>query len=155
MSALLALILGGGQGTKISAIVGAVLLTLATTFIGLKLIEIHELNSKVETQAKQIADLTLDNKILTENNKVLKQNQGTLVDSNQTNYDTAKKLDEERATSKAAIASLAAQNTKSKEALDTLRKTVAALAKDPNNDGPVAEVLKETIRQIQANRDSK
>jgi len=155
MLTLLSIILGGGKGTKISAIVGAILLVAASTFIGLKLVEIHQLHSKIEKQNVQITNLSLDNKILTENNAILKNNQEVLKSSNQSNYDAAKKLDEERAESKAAIITLASQNVKSKEAIEILKHTISTLSTDPKNDGPVAKVLIETVRQIQANRDTK
>ena len=148
MYTILSFILSGGKGTKISTVISVILLTLAVAFIGYQKFEIHQINKKIQYQDQLIATLT-------KNNDTLKRNQNTLVDTNQSNYDAAKKLDEERTTAKAAVASLSAKNVKSKEALDILRKTVVALSKDPKNDGPVAEVLKQTIRQIQNQRDMK
>lgn len=149
IATILSFILGGGKGTKISMFVLAAVLAAVATFVGLKMIEIHELNSKIETLTMKNTELTVDNKTLTENNKVLKDNQKVLTNANDTNLETVKKLDNERVQAKAATAALAAQNARTTQALQELNEKISAMAKDPKNDGTVAPVLRETIRNIQ------
>lgn len=149
IAAILSFIFGGGNGTKISMFVLVGALGIVGTFVGLKMVEIHQLNNKVETLTKKNTKLTTDNTILIQNNGILKKNQEVLVTANQTNYETVKKLDIERAQAKAAIASLAAANQRKQDALNALNEKISMMAKDPKNDGTVSPVLRETIRSIQ------
>lgn len=75
-----------------------------------------------------------------------------LTEANDTNLKTIEKLKKERADAVAAIAALAASTENNKKLIAELTAKLRDLLKDPKNDGPVANVLRETIKEIQKNR---
>lgn len=155
ITTLLSFVFSGGRGTKISVLLLVAALAVVGTYISLKNLEIRSLNKQVTELHASNAKLTVDNTQLIENNKVLKANQKILTDANQVNQDTIQKLLNERAQSKQAIANLAAANQRGNEALDRLGKKIDDMLKDPQNDGLVAPILRETINQIQLERGMK
>lgn len=155
MGILLSLILGGGRGTKISMIIFTILLAASGTFIMMKVWEIHSLKGDITELTEKNTKLAADNSILISNNNTLKENQDVLLETNETNQETVRRLDKERNEAKEAIAALAKANQKDRQALDLIGKKIDDMAKDPTNDGPVAPVLRETIRAIQTQRDTK
>lgn len=154
-TALLSFVFSGGKGTKLSILLLVAVLAVIGTYVGLKTLEIRNLNNQITELHAVNTKLTVDNTMLIENNKVLKENQKILYEANDVNQDTIKKLMEERKQSKIAIANLAAANKRGNDALDQLGKKIDELLLDPANDGTVAPVLRETINQIQRQRGAK
>lgn len=148
MMALLSLILGGGKGTKISLIILLVALVFGGCFVGLKIHEVHSLS-------KELSDLKVEYAVLQRNNQVLESNQKEIVSANQACTATVKGLTDERAANVVAVKSLAANNKRSKEALDKLEQMIEEMKKDSKNDGPVAPVLKQIVEEIQKQRSSR
>ncbi len=128
-------------------IIVAVLATVGGTWIYIK-----TLNSKITDLEKEKKELIVENEIHKENNKVLRDNVKTLAVSNHENWKTAQALIAERSSATKAINNLAAANLREKQALDRLSAKVQKMLEDPKNDGEVAPVLKEVIREIQKER---
>lgn len=135
---------------SITTLIGALISCLV--FIGIREIEIGRLNKQIAALQKENNNLVVDNKILKENNLVLKENLKTLADANDANVATAKALLAERNKSVEAINNLAQSNNRNKEAFDRINKKLEELLSDPKNDGPVAPVLKDVIKEIQKER---
>ena len=123
-----------------------------TAYIVVQKIEISALHKNVAALTDERNKLVVDNGILKENNNTLKDGLKKLALANQTNYDTAKQLLAERNKSVTAINNLAVANRVSNEKLDRLNTRIEDMLKDPKNDGPVAPVLREIIREIQKER---
>lgn len=107
----------------------------------------------------EIANLKEDNNVLVMNNKILQENVTLLKDaantfqaSNQTNEATVQNLLVERTQAVKAIETLAIQQKNNKIVITSLSNKINELLKDPKNDGPVAPVLRETVRGVQNNR---
>jgi len=132
------------------AIIGFVVAVGA--YVGIQKVEISSLKKEVATLTEERNNLTVDNKVLKENNTTLKDGLKKLAVANQTNFDTAKQLLEERGKATQAIANLAAANRVSNQKLDRLSVKIEEMLKDPKNDGPVAPVLREVLREIQKER---
>lgn len=144
--------LGTPLGLKIA---GGIILALVIGFgayIAVQKIEINGLKKDVAALTEQRNNLDVDNKILKENNTALKDGLKKLATANETNYNTAKSLLDERSKSVVAINNLAIANRLSNEKLDRLNVKIEDMLKDPKNDGPVAPVLREIIREIQKER---
>ena len=142
----------GGLSGKVTAFAFIALLVGAGAYVVVQKLEIRGLKTTVSALTEEKNALTVDNRILKENNETLKDGLKKLALANQTNYNTAKQLQEERAKATTAIANLAAANRRSGESLDRLNRRLEEMLKDPNNDGPVAPVLREVIREIQKER---
>lgn len=136
--------------TKITMIVLLIALAVVGTFVGMKMWEIKGLKSDIKDLNGKNTELTVANTILTSNNAVLKSNQVKLAQANDQNLETIKDLQKERADSEHLIATLAAQDKKTKDALAKSRQTIAEMLKDPKNNGTVSPILKEVVRQIQS-----
>lgn len=148
-------LIGGGLSTKIAGIVLLVLLAMAGTWVGLKVLEVKHLENKIVDLNKDISKLQTDNTILIANNKVLKDNQLLLAASNDANMDTIKKLQDERAAGTAAVSALAARNQRDQQAIAQLNTKLSTMLKDPKNDGAVSPILREIGKEIQAQRGHK
>lgn len=103
-----------------------------------------------------LQQLKVDNAVLTTNNKTLQGNNDTLKNNinicsvaNKTNNSTIESLKRERNDAKTAIAELAARNQSSKIIIGTLKNNIDVMKKNPDNDGPIKPILRETIRGIQ------
>ena len=144
--------LGTPLGLKIAAGVVLALVIGFGAYITVQKIEIHGLKKDVAALTEQRNNLDVDNKILKENNGALKDGLKKLATANETNYNTAKSLLDERTKSVIAINNLAIANRLSNEKLDRLNVKIEDMLKDPKNDGPVAPVLREIIREIQKER---
>jgi uncharacterized protein HemX len=88
---------------------------------------------------------------LTQNVAVLQFNYLECQSANSENSETIDNLLKERTESQAAIMSLASQKESDLKKIASLQSTVDQLRKDPKNNGALAPVLRETIRQIQEN----
>lgn len=140
------------KGVGLKFYVGLALVLLLLGYAGYNHFRIGHLESEVASLTKKNTDLVVDNTVLTKNNVVLKDQVAQLSLANSTNYETAKKLVQERETSKTAVAALAANNKRDKEALDRLNAKMIEMLQDPKNDGEVAPVLRELVREIQNQR---
>jgi hypothetical protein len=113
---------------------------------------ISSLKGQVDSLTKENISLTTNNKILQKNNEILKDNSIKFAKANEVNASTVKSLLAERQDSIKLIADLALSKQKNLEQIATLNSDIDAMIKDPKNDGPVAPVLKETVRAIQNSR---
>lgn len=95
------------------------------------------------------------NAILEKNAETLTENNNTLREANSTNLRTIEDLLNERKDATKIIAMLSDMNARDKNAANALRKSLAEMAKDPTNDGSIAPILRETIRNIQNERAKK
>ena len=139
-------------GLKVAAIAIVAIVVGFSAYIVVQKIEISSLKKDIVTLTEKNNNLDVDNKILKENNTSLKDGLKKLAVANETNYNTAKQLLEERNKSVTAINNLAIANRISNQKLDRLNTKIEDMLKDPKNDGPVAPVLREVIREIQKER---
>jgi cell division protein FtsB len=142
-------------GSQIKLIVAAVVVTTAIAGVGGTIWYVKSLQKDIAQLTEDKNNLTAANKILTDNNATLKENQLKLESANSANLATIKALQGERVQATRAISQLATANATDKAALDRLNQKVEKLLKDPKNDGAVAPVLREVIRDIQKERASK
>jgi hypothetical protein len=145
-------LLTGPAGLKIVGIAFLAMVIGFSAYIVVQKIEIGSLHRTVEKLTEERNFLDVDNKILKENNTSLKDGLKKLAVANETNYNTAKSLLDERNKSVTAINNLAIANRLSNQKLDRLNTKIEDMLKDPKNDGPVAPVLREVIREIQKER---
>lgn len=94
--------------------------------------------------------LKQNNAVLTSNAEVLKRNYLVCQTANETSANTIQQLELERNDAKAAIAALAVQQKRDARVIGNLKQQMNQMSNDPANNGPVAPVLRETIRGIQA-----
>ena len=113
---------------------------------------ISSLKKTIATLEDQNSSLTANNKILQSNNDVLKENNKKFSAANESNLNTVKSLMNDRAASQKIINDLASAALRDKTQIDGLNTKLQDMLKDPKNDGPVAPVLKETVRNIQGAR---
>lgn len=139
-------------GLKVTGLAFLAVIVAAGAYITVQKIEIGSLKKDVAAITVERNNLDVDNKILKENNDTLKDGLKKLATANQTNYNTAKQLLDERQKSMTAINNLAIANRLSNQKLDRLNVKLEDMLKDPKNDGPVAPVLREVIREIQKER---
>ena len=143
------LLFAGGIITKL-AMIG-----LLAGFVGMgvsctsKEVELKLANSKISKLEVANNQLSTDNTTLKNNNKILKDDLQAAIDVNKTTVDANNKLLQERKDAQTAINNLAAANAKSKAELDKAKQKIEQMLKDPKNNGPIAPVLRETIRDIQ------
>jgi cell division protein FtsB len=149
---VLGLIFGGGKGTKFTVYLMLAVLLGAGGYSGFKAFQAGKLRREVTTLTEKNTSLTVDNTVLKENNAVLKDQVHQLATANFSNYQSAKALTEERSANVIAVQALAANQKRNLDALDRLNKKVEDMIKDPKNDGEVAPVLREIVREIQKER---
>ena len=150
----LGLIAGVGMSKFKLAVIVFLAAFLLTTVLGAALY-VRNLRSSVETLEKEKAELVASNSVLKDNNDVLRDNMKKLATANHTNYLTAQSLIKDKEAATKAISNLAAMRTADKAGYDRLTKKLEEMLKDPRNDGPVAPVLREVMREIQKERDKK
>lgn len=124
-------------------------------FIFTQNIQIGRLEKQIEQLNFDKNDLIVNNQILKDNNDALKENVKKLAYANLANYKSVKSLIDERSQAQKAVNSLAAATQKDRLALARISKKIEDMLKDPKNDGPVAPVLREVIREIQKEREAK
>lgn len=151
MSFLLSLF-GGGVFTRIALFISAVLLIVAATFATVKWLEVSRLQKSIEVLQEEKNKVLIDNKILIENNQVLKRNIQQLDAAVASNKRTIEALLAERNAAQEAIKALAASAKRDRAKLNAASSKVEEMASDPKNDGEIAPVLRETIREIQKQR---
>lgn len=72
--------------------------------------------------------------------------------ANQTTQETIAKLQQEKADIERSLAALEADRRRNAKVIGDLSTTIRSMSSDPVNQQQLSPVLKETIRQIQANR---
>jgi septal ring factor EnvC (AmiA/AmiB activator) len=72
--------------------------------------------------------------------------------ANQTNQDTIDRLQKEKLDIERSLAALEADRRRNAKVISDLSATIQAMAADPANQAPLSPVLRETVRQIQLNR---
>ena len=104
----------------------------------------------------QLEKARADNAVLKQNVETLNGNVKTLQDNyltcqnaNATNADTIAALQKERDDAKTAVDRLASQRQRDQQRIGSLQDQINKMKQDPANNGPVAPVLRETIRGIQ------
>jgi hypothetical protein len=140
----------GGSQVKL-AIIGVVLVVVGLAVAG-NFLYINSLKKDIVALEKVKSDLEAANKIFQVNNDILKDNQSKCVAANTVSQNTTKALISERKDATAAITALAAAALSDKETIAKLSAQATSSLTDPKNDGPVAPVLRETVRGIQDSR---
>jgi hypothetical protein len=135
-------------GAQIRLAIAAVVITIAAGVA----YYIHYQSGKIETLQTEKAELQTNNKTLIDNNAILKSNLAQLNTVNDTNAQTIQSLLTERVSAQKAITALANASAANKQVISGLNKRLADIIKDPKNDGVLAPVLRETIRDIQDTR---
>lgn len=130
----------GGIGTKITMLLLAILLVLSVGSCTYKEAELLSATHQVTSLQKDIGTLNA-------NNSILKQNQDTLKQSNEANVATINKLVEERKDAQVAINTLAKQKQVEHAKVITAQRKIDEMLKDPKNNGPIAPVLSETLKE--------
>lgn len=100
-------------------------------------------------RAEKITRLEGNVATLEANTDTLRQNYLTCQSANATSSETIDALIAERDDAKAAVEALAAQKAKDDWYIDRLEERIAAARRDPTQNGPLAPVLRETIRELQ------
>lgn len=100
-------------------------------------------------RAEKITLLEANVKTLETNTDTLRQNYLTCQSANTTNSETIDALIAERDDAQKAIAALAEQKAKDDWYIDHLEDRIGIARRDPSQNGPLAPVLRETIREIQ------
>lgn len=131
----------------IALLCGAVIAAAVGTYF-----YVSSLNKTIQNLQDQKIALESSNKILQTNNDVLKENSKKFAAANENNLSTVKALINDRAASQKIINDLAAAALRDKTQIDGLNTQLQDMLKDPKNDGPLAPVLKETVRNIQKAR---
>jgi hypothetical protein len=98
--------------------------------------------SKTETKLAQAKQLQQDAEIARD----------LAINANKTNQDTIDKLQKEKMDIEKSIAALEADRRRNAKIIGDLSITIRGMAADPANQVTLSPVLRETIRQIQANR---
>lgn len=147
MSKLEDLIPGVSQAKLIAGIVmGAAVIGFVWWIIWM----VGELGDRKE----KITALETNVETLTKNTDILRQNYLTCQSANSTNADTIAALQQERDDAEAAVKALAEQKAKDDWYIDQLEDRIGIQRRDPTQNGPLAPVLRDTIKEIQErNRD--
>lgn len=98
---------------------------------------------------EDITTLETNNATLKQNTDILRANYLTCSTTNQTNAATIEALKAERQDAVDALAALAKERQKDANRIARLNTLIDNLRNNPTNNGPVAPVLRETIRAIQ------
>lgn len=151
----LSLIVSGGIGTQIALWLMGIIMIASGAFGIIYKLDSIRLERKLSIATTNIKNLTVDNEILKSNNGTLKENLKRTADANATTYETAQKLLQERDDTQKIIDSLSVKARSEKALLSRLMGQIDQLSKDPKNEGVLAPVLKETIREIQKARGEK
>lgn len=139
-------------GSKLMIFVVLALVVGGGAYIATQKIALSEQRRAIKQLNKDNNDLTVNNGVLKANQVALQANLGVLSKANDTNFSTAKACLKDHERSQAVIQNLAQATLRDKQALDGLTAKLETMLKDPKNDGPVAPVLREIIREIQRNR---
>lgn len=129
-----------------------VMIAIALTAGGIFAYSYHKRGIKIDALQVEKGQLQEANANLLAQIEGLRSRIEALTEANDTNLKTIEKLKKERADAAAAIAALAASTENNKKLIAELTAKLRDLLKDPKNDGPVANVLRETIKEIQKNR---
>lgn len=100
----------------------------------------------------KISVLQEENKTLTENNKILKDNLSEAEALNKEAAQTIKQLQADAEASNKALDDLRIQKQRDNKELSTLRGVIGKQRGNPQFDGTVSPVLKNTIDSIQTSR---
>lgn len=144
-------VLGGPFGQAKLIVTALAFGAIVASGIGLYFYVGH-LKSQVTTLEETQKTLEENNRILQVNVDTLKGNELKLSTANETNLGTIKSLLAERTLAQKVIDNLAVSDKSNRATIDQLNGHISALIKDPKNDGAVAPVLRETVRDIQTNR---
>lgn len=125
-----------------SWLIGAIFAVCAA--IGFKFFDMYQ---EIESLQTTNTGLKLSNDILKLNNSSLGERLRLFTEADEQNKSTIAKLQQERADSLAAIERLSKHQTKTNAQLDTVTLRIESAPSDDN--GPVAPVLRETVREIQ------
>ena len=147
--------LGAVGGSKIKLVLIVIAATIIVSAAAGAALYVRSLKSDIVKLRETNAELVADNHIHKENNAVLKENMKKLATANHTNWLTAQSLISDKALTTKALSNLAAMRTADKQSYDRLSKRIEDMLKDPANDGPVAPVLREVLREIQKERGRK
>ena len=98
---------------------------------------------------EKISMLSSNVEVLTENTDVLRQNYLQCQTANTTNNDTIESLLKERNDAQEALKRLTAQKMRDNIYIDQLEARVGIARNNPSQNGPLAPVLRDTIKDIQ------
>ena len=128
-------------------VIGAILISLAG-------VKFHYMNQ--ELNSLKIANVKLDmaNTILRQNNSSLSGRLKLFSEADAINKATIADLMKEREESLKAIERLSRVKATNNSKLDAVKDKIEVNRNTPNTDGPIAPVLKDTIREIQMLRNA-
>lgn len=139
-TAIFSLLFNGGIVTKLAMLGLSIALVLSIGSCTVKQVELTSAQHQVTSLQKDVGQLTA-------NTAILKQNQDTLKKTNDTNLQTIDKLVQERADSQKAIDQLATQKRVEHTKAMTAQARIDELLKSAKNNGPIAPVLSETLKE--------
>lgn len=139
---MLNLLFGGGILTKI--VVTALFVALIAV-TGLNMVQ----SGQLKLAKHKIAGLEITIVQLQTDNAILKKNVETITGVNEANVEANRKLLEERKDAQAAIEALNLQKALSDKKIRFANKRIDELLRDPKNNGELAPVLADTIKNIQ------
>lgn len=128
-------------------VIGAILISLAG-------VKFHYMNQELNSLRIGTVKLETANTILKQNSSSLVARLKLFSEADVANKATIAALLEEREESLKAIEKLSKAKTTSIAKLDAVKDKIEVDRKTPNTDGPIAPVLKETIREIQILRNA-
>lgn len=128
----------------ISLMVGLLIATVTGVYIYTKSLE-----NRNEQLRTHISLLTANNLILSSNNATLKNNLDIAVSANAKNNLTIESLLGERNDIKNAIIALAKIELANRKKLENLNATIDSSKGNADKDGPLAPILRDTIKQVQ------
>lgn len=139
----------GGMVTK-AVMIGLIAIMLGTgVSCSYKMGELALAKNKIGKLEVKNGELTADNTTLKSNNAILKGNLSAAEEANKTTIEANRQLLKERQDAQTAIDNLAKDKKKALDNLAVANKKIDDMLKDPKNNGSVAPVLRETIRDIQ------
>ena len=130
------------------------LLLAALSFIGLTRHKINSLTIEVLQLKVQNTQIMGDNTILKQNQLTLKNSVNIITSANDANIKVNQQLLLERKSSQTAINFLAKQRDINRESIQQANSKIDEMIKNPSNDGMIALVLSDTLKNIQ-NRGNK
>lgn len=143
------ILFAGGMITKVAVIIAIVASLGLGGSMFLAKRDFKALQKKHDVLTETNQQLETNNAILKQNNLTLKSSLDTAAEANQVSATANKKLLDERKSAKEAIDAIARSKAKDRDALNAANKKIDEMLKNPKNDGVVAPVLSETIRDIQ------